>query len=81
EMTQKIAKHGWDLARVQDYLFAARAIELTDTAAILTPRPIARGAGDIHPIATGGAGVKMTYLPLWAGGTLSVTRALRNLGS
>jgi|APSaa5957512535_1039671.scaffolds.fasta_scaffold56314_2 hypothetical protein len=81
ELTQKIAKHGWDLARVQDYLFQARAIELPETATISTPRAIARGAGDIHPIVTGGAGVKMTYLPLWAGGSLSATRPLHDFGS
>ena len=81
EMTQKIAKHGWDLGRIQDFLFNTRGIDVPETATIATPRAIARGPGDIHPIVTGGAGVKMTYLPLWAGGTLSVTRTLRKLGS
>ncbi len=81
EMTQKIAKHGWDLAQVQDYLFHARSVAVPEMATISTPGPIARSAADIHPIATGGAGVKMTYLPLWAGGTSSVSRPLRNLGS
>ena len=41
--------------------------------------PVSRGPEDIHPIVTGGAGVKMTYLPLWAGGTLSVTMGVRRL--
>ena len=42
-------------------------------------RAISRAPGDIHPIVTGGAGIKMTYLPLWAGGTFSVTMAVREL--
>ena len=66
---------------MQDYLFTARAVALLEIASFTADRPIARSAGDIHPIVTGGAGVKMTHLPLWAGGSLSVTRTLRNLGS
>ena len=81
ELARQTVKHGWDLARVQDYLFAARAVALAEIADITALGPMARGAGDIHPIVTGGAGVKMTHLPLWAGGSLSVTRTLRNLGS
>jgi hypothetical protein len=34
---------------------------------------LSRQGEDVHPIVTGGAGIKMTYLPLWAGGTVSVT--------
>jgi hypothetical protein len=64
ELAHQIARHGWDLARIQDYLFAAGAA---------APR-----REDIHPIVTGGAGVKMTCLPLWAGGTVSVTRAVND---
>ncbi len=67
ELARQIAKRGWDLARIQEFVFASATI--------------ARAPGDIHPIVTGGPGVKMTYLPLWAGGTLSVTRPIRNLGS
>jgi|TARA_B100000315_G_scaffold126234_1_gene116075 hypothetical protein len=74
ELTQQIAKRGWDLARIQDYLHGARPATSAETAA-----STARGPQHIHPIVTGGAGVKMTYLPLWAGGTLSVTRAVRDL--
>jgi hypothetical protein len=40
-------------------------------------RPVARTPEDIHPIVTGGAGVKMTYLPLWSGGTRTITRRVR----
>ena len=64
EMAEKIARHdGWDLARIQRYMF-----EQGDG--------IARSADAIHPILTGGAGYKMTYLPVWGGGSETVTRAV-----
>ena len=64
EMLQKIVKHdGWDLSRVQRYVF-----EQGDG--------VARAPDAIHPIATGGAGYKMTYLPIWGGGSQMVTRAI-----
>ncbi len=67
ELAGLIARHGWDLPRIQDYLFQARET------------PGGGEPGDIHPIVTGGPGVKMTHLPLWAGGTRMVTRAVRDL--
>ncbi|MDA1099238.1 MAG: hypothetical protein O2967_09675 [Proteobacteria bacterium] len=76
ELARLVVKHGWDLARVQDYLLTAGTVTLPEIASITAMRPIAAGAGDIHPIITGGAGVKMTHLPLWAGGSRSVTRRL-----
>jgi len=79
ELAQQIAKHGWDLAHIQDFLFSARSVDLPGLAEIGTDRPVARGPEDIHPVVTGGAGVKMTHLPLWAGGTVSVTRPVRDL--
>ena len=64
EMASKIVRHdGWDLSRVQRYLF-----EQGDG--------VARTPDAIHPIVTGGAGYKMTYLPIWGGGSQTVTRAL-----
>ena len=64
EMAEKIARHdGWDLARVQQHLF--------DEA-----QGVARAPDAIHPIVTGGAGYKMSYLPVWGGGSETVTRAL-----
>ena len=64
ELARQIAKKGWDLARIRSYL-AAKG-------------DLARSAEDIHPIVTGGPGVKMTHLPIWAGGSQSVTRAVLN---
>ena len=63
ELARQIAKKGWDLTRIQSYLAASIG-------------GLVRAPEDIHPIITGGAGVKMTLLPLWAGGSLSVTRAI-----
>ena len=64
EMAEKIARHdGWDLARVQRYMFDEG-------------QGVARSPDAIHPILTGGAGVKMTYLPVWGGGSETVTRSV-----
>jgi len=62
EMAQKIVRHdGWDLARVQRYMFDEG-------------QDVARSPDAIHPIVTGGAGYKMSYLPIWGGGSETVTR-------
>ena len=64
EMAQKIVRHdGWDIARVQRYLFDEG-------------QGVARAPDAIHAIVTGGAGYKMSYLPIWGGGSQTVTRAL-----
>lgn len=64
EMAQKIVRHdGWDLARVQHYMFDEG-------------QDVARAPEAIHPIVTGGAGYKMSYLPIWGGGSETVTRRL-----
>jgi hypothetical protein len=64
EMAEKIVRHdGWNLGRVQQYLFNEG-------------QGVARSPDAIHPIVTGGAGYKMSYLPIWGGGSQTVTRAL-----
>jgi hypothetical protein len=64
EMAQKIVRHdGWDVLRVQRYMFDEG-------------QGVARAPDAIHPIVTGGAGYKMTYLPIWGGGSQTVTRPL-----
>jgi hypothetical protein len=40
---------------------------------------VARSADAIHPILTGGAGYKMTYLPVWGGGSETVTRPVKGV--
>ena len=62
EMAQKIVRHdGWDIGRVQRYVF-----EQGDG--------VAKAPEAIHPIVTGGAGYKMSYLPIWGGGSQTVMR-------
>ncbi len=64
EMAEKIVRHdAWDLARVQRHLFDEG-------------QGVARAPEAIHVIVTGGAGYKMSYLPIWGGGSETVTRAL-----
>ncbi len=67
EIADILTKGGWDLTRVQRYLYAATGPD---------GRPVARAREDIHPIVTGGVGIKMTHLPLWSGGTDTVTKAI-----
>mgnify|MGYP001817930306 FL=1 len=68
ELAELIAQRGWRLDDVQRYLFASE--DAVGSGAIAgTPE-------DIHVIVTGGPGVKMTVLPLWGGGTQTVTRSL-----
>lgn len=65
EVFDLFAKLGWTLADIQ--AGAARA---------LSEAEVACSEEDVHPVLTGGAGIKMTYLPLWSGGTRSVTAEL-----
>lgn len=64
EMADVIAKGGWTLDQAADFLWRQAG----------TDWPIACSAGDIHLIVTGGAGVKMTCLVPWGGGSMCVTR-------
>ena len=66
EMAEVIVKGGWNLRAAQDFLLRESG----------TAWPIARTPEDIHIIITGGAGVKMTCLVPWGGGTFCVTRRL-----
>lgn len=70
ELARQMHEHGWDLGRVQAYLFEASAA---------AGRPITPSPGDIVPIVTGGPGVKMAHLPIWGGGSQSMTRAVVSL--
>ena len=64
EMAQKIVRHdGWDIGRVQRYVFDEG-------------QGVAKSPEAIHPIVTGGAGYKMSYLPIWGGGSQMVMRRL-----
>ena len=63
EMADVIAKGGWTLADGQRFLWEAGGT-------------LARAPADMHIFITGGAGVKMTCLVPWGGGTRCVTRPL-----
>jgi hypothetical protein len=64
ELAEKIVRHeGWDIRRVQQYLFDQG-------------KDVAASPEAIHPILTGGAGYKMAYLPIWGGGSQMVIRKL-----
>ncbi|MFN4088283.1 MAG: hypothetical protein ACK4QW_04470 [Alphaproteobacteria bacterium] len=77
ELVGLLAGHGWGLAETRRYLHAARCtLHLGDAAAEDAALPVAASPEDIHPIVTGGPGIKMTYLPLWMGGTRTVTRPI-----
>ena len=79
EILTTLAKRGWGLAEIQRFLFEARTAEMPGLARVASDQPLAAAAEDIVPIETGGAGVKMTCLPLWAGGSRMQTRAVRAL--
>lgn len=69
EMADVIVKGGWNLRAAQEFLLRESG----------TSWPIARSPDDVHIIITGGAGVKMTCLVPWGGGTSCVTRRLPGL--
>ncbi|MCH9674800.1 MAG: hypothetical protein K0U93_25395 [Gammaproteobacteria bacterium] len=71
ELARFVCARGWDVSRIQAYLF--EHLSWTDQGEV---RHAARAAEDIHIIVTGGPGVKMTYAPLWGGGTTLVTRPI-----
>lgn len=74
EIVEKIARHdGWDLPRVQRYLFDEG---LLGGGLLGGSQGVARAPDAIHPILAGGAGYKMTYLPIWGGGSETVTRTI-----
>ncbi len=74
EIADLIQKHGWDLSRMQEFILQNSPPSLGET-----PWPLARSARDINCILTGGAGIKMTCLAPWGGGTYSVTKPLLSI--
>jgi hypothetical protein len=93
EILDTIAASGWDLEAVQAHLFErSRALAPRIDERLLAP---VDGAGDgaepgwdasvaesprhILPICTGGPGIKMTYMPLWGGGSHPITMRLIEL--
>ncbi|MGZ0189959.1 MAG: hypothetical protein ACKVH0_18475 [Alphaproteobacteria bacterium] len=79
EMAAGIQKHGWSLADIQAFLFQTDKVAIPGIGAFHREHPIASAPEDIHPVITGGPGIKMTYIPLWAGGSRSQTQSIRDL--
>ncbi len=69
EMADIMVKAGWDEARMQRFIFDAAGADW----------PIAQSPAHIRIMVTGGAGVKMTCLVPWGGGTVCVTRPVVGL--
>jgi hypothetical protein len=65
ELAGQIAAAGWGLSHVRNHLY--------DASAALAGQPVSETPDEIHPIITGGPGIKMAYLPLWGGGTRMMT--------
>jgi len=79
ELLATLGKHGWGVREIQDFLFATAEAEIPGTASVTRQQPVAAEPAAILPIETGGAGVKMTLLPLWTGGSQSQTLPIRDL--
>jgi hypothetical protein len=84
ELVQQLAAHGFGLTEIQSYLYESadvyallKASQLSGVQAVSST--VAASAVDIHPLQTGGPGVKMTVLPLWSGGTRPQTRLIDDL--
>ncbi len=76
ELARLIVGRGWSLADMCAYLFeageaASRRLGADGEAAV--DHAIAESPAAIYPVVTGGAGLKMSYLPLWSGGSRMVT--------
>ncbi|MBT6275801.1 MAG: hypothetical protein HOI95_16910 [Chromatiales bacterium] len=75
ELATSLAAKGFDIAAIQHYLFKhARVSAVGDEMVAL--EHVASSAEDIHAIVVGGPGVKITYPPLWSGGTDAITRSV-----
>lgn len=76
EMIADLAKHDWGINEIQSFIHRERRLALGDVASVESTAPGAVEPGSIHAIVTGGPGVKMTCLPIWAGGSRIQTMPL-----
>jgi hypothetical protein len=87
EITERFARDGWTPERLQLSIYehgtirsqrlpaaTRRGLRSGGAGAAATMIRAAETPADIHLIATGGAGEKLTVLPTWPGGTRMVTR-------
>jgi hypothetical protein len=81
ELAHLIKDCGWLISDISDFLFSCSheiagsiaCTETSDLAVVFAPT-------DIHTIVVGGAGIKMSYLPIWAGGSKPKTIKTNNEG-
>jgi hypothetical protein len=79
EVLEKLRDLGCSLADIQAFLFEAEQASIPGIASLQREQPIATSASSIVPIETGGPGIKMTCLPLWAGSSISQTLPVLDL--
>ena len=79
ELARGAVDRGWNLERIQGFLAEARPLSF-DSEVVpwrgLCERSLSVDSSGIHPVVTGGPGVKITHLPLWSGGTAPITLPL-----
>jgi hypothetical protein len=71
EVVDRLAGLGATVRTVQERLFERGNAVLAERAG--SPGTVAASAEDLHPIVSGGPGIKMLHLPGWMGGARSVT--------
>ena len=90
ELAALLGEQGWGADRMAGFLFEQGSALLQSSASALAFRAglpayaagdlrVAASADDVRVVVTGGAGGKMALLPTWAGGSRSVTAAVRPL--
>ena len=90
ELAALLGEQGWGADRMAGFLFEQGSALLQASASALAFRAglpvyaagdlrVATSADDVRIVVTGGAGGKMALLPTWAGGSRSVTAAVRPL--
>jgi hypothetical protein len=68
EVATRLATLGMTVESIQHYLFEHGNARLVGRAT-----GVATSSNDVHPLVTGGAGIKMLHLPGWIGASRSVT--------
>lgn len=78
ELAESLARRGYDATRLKEHILKSLRQLPADLLAGFGADAdgFATAPRSVHPIVAGGAGVKMAYLPVWGGGSISVTREL-----
>jgi hypothetical protein len=75
ELARLIITRGWGLAQMCAFLDkeGRAASQRMDNGNAAADHAVAESPASIFPVVVGGAGLKMSYLPLWSGGSRMVT--------